>query len=313
MQKSTFIVLICMVLLTPWTILGQTTASKGTFTLPTGQIRLRTLFETISNQTGIIFSYDANNINDYESVTIGKSNTYTLTTFLTLVLPEDIKFKKLGKYIVLNKKSNQNLVDAKPLSSRQSIDLSDLKPVASEIVYLFPKVDFSDSINVKRMGSTSDSSGTGATSATTLTFTPYRMQWSIETIYNPHLMHLSLMMGKKHFFGKATIGYDYHDSYHLGIGVGTNFNLTPVLGLSLEISQYTLAFGKTRKIDINTYTTEFTPLLTYGLNKKLRFKVGPSIFRIQSNLKTKHKIIDHGTNWGCNAAIGMQILLFESK
>lgn len=303
MQKWTFIVLIWLALLTPRTLHGQTPVSNGSFTLPTGQVKLKTLFETISKQTGIIFSYDANNVIDYESVLIGTNNRFTMTSFLTSILPPDIKYKRIGKYIVLNKKSDPKKIDAKPLSTNKNIDLSDFKPLASEVVYLFPKIDFNDSIKVNRMGSSTDTVGRESL--------PCRMQWGLETTYNPHLMHLSLRMGKKHLFGKATLGYDYNGSYHLGLGVGANHQFTPALGLSLELDQYALAFGSTRKMNVNTYTTELTPLVTYSLKKRLHFKVGPSIYRIQSNTKTKQKTIDLGHYWGFSPTIGLQIDLFE--
>ncbi|HET9569822.1 MAG TPA: hypothetical protein VFP20_00210 [Bacteroidales bacterium] len=312
MQKLIYIVVFWVGLLSSWNVLGQTVATKETIVLPTGMIRLKEAFASISDQTGCVFSYDSNNINDQAFVFIGKNNRFTLESSLSTILAPDVKYKRINKYIVIFRNVNQNLPDEKPLKSNKNLDLTDLKPLASEIVYLFPKVDFSDTIKVKRPsslgGGTSSPLSSNVTEKTLL-----EKQWMLDATYDPHLLHLSLILGVKSFFGKASFGYDYHDSYHLGLGVGMKIPITPTLGLSLDLSQYALAFGRTKKMDINAFTTELNPKVTYALSKRLQLKAGPSVYRLQSSLKTKNERIDLGSHWGCNASVGVQFLLFESK
>ena len=295
MQKLTFIFIICMVLLTEWNLCGQTQVVGKTIALPTGEVRLKAIFASITNQTGYVFSYDSRKINDKKLVFIGKNNIFTLKTSLSEILPPDIRYKMIGKYIVLYKKPSKII----------PVDKIHPKPIVVATIIPPLNTDLSDSISLKRVKAPLNSSVTE--------LKRNRRQCSIETTYNPHLMHLSLLMGEKTFFGKASICYDYHESYHVGLGVGMNVHLTPVWGLSLDLTQYALVFGKTRKMDINTYTTELNPLVSYTLNKRFKIKFGPTVFRIKSNLMTRNANIDLGSHLGYNATIGMQILLFESK
>lgn len=305
MQKWTYILLIWAGLLTQWNVYGQTSVTTKVLTLPSGQVRLKTLFASISNQTGCVFSYDARKINDKESVFIEKGNLFTLKTSLIAILPPDIKYKMIGKYIILYQKSSKVHVETKPLINKDELNTKESEPLQTDTILPITKASLSDSVNHNPKDTTLNVSET----QTDLNQT----QWSLEAMYNPHLTHLSLLLGKKAFYGKATVCYDYHGSYHMGLGVGMNINLTPRLGFSLDLSQYALAFGKTRKMDVNTYTTELNPLITYSLNKRIKVKVGPSVYRIQSNLKTKNETIDLGNHMGYNAAIGLQFLLFESN
>lgn len=291
MRDLTFIILICLGCLTQWNLYGQSHLVGKTLTIPTGQVRLKTLLASISNQTGYVFSYDARKINDMKRIEIGKNNIFTLDSALSVILPTDIRYKMIEKYIVLYQKSSKVL----------PVYLNPTLPIVTEANIPNLKIDLSDTLNHKQLNIPLILGDTVRNES--------RRPLSIEATYHSHLMHLSLLLGKKTFYGKATIAYDYHESYHMGLGVGMNIPITGALGLSLDLSQYALVFGRTRKMDINTYTTELNPLVTYTLTKRFKLKVGPSFYRIQSNLSTKNSTIDLGNHLGCDAVIGLQISL----
>ncbi len=295
MHKLTYILLIWIGLLMHWNLFGQTPAIDKILYLPTGDVSLKTVFNSISKQTGYVFSYDANKINDEKRIVIEKNNAFTLETSLNTLLTSDIRYKIIDKYIVLYKKSSEDI----PIFIKPPLS------IASSTTILQTATNLSDSLQFDPISYPSDSSIIGKERI--------RRQLSIETNVNPHLTNLSLLMGKETLFGKASIGYDLNESYHMGLGIGTNIKLLQKVGLSLDLSQYALAFGKTRNMDINTYTTVLNPLIFYTLNKKIKLKFGPTFHYIKSNLNTKNASIDLGSHLGCDATIGMQILLVESK
>lgn len=97
-------------ILSVWMLNGQNTYLTKKVNLPTGKIVLKTALNTISHQTGCIFSYDPTKVTDKLIISISSKNTLNLRSALLEVLPKNIQYKVNGKYIVLQEVSNYTAI-----------------------------------------------------------------------------------------------------------------------------------------------------------------------------------------------------------
>ena len=94
-------ILIWAFLLSVLVLNGQTNYLNKKVILPNGKVTLKSVLNSISTQTGCVFSYDPTKIIDKQLITIPTNSSLSLRSTLLEVLPKNIQYKLNGKYIVL--------------------------------------------------------------------------------------------------------------------------------------------------------------------------------------------------------------------
>lgn len=101
MRKLKFSLLICVSIVQ--LSYGKSTILDKTVILPTGQISLKLVLKSLSDQTDCVFSYNPTKIPENTILAFSINNALTLNNALKKILPKNIQFKVNGKYIVLQK------------------------------------------------------------------------------------------------------------------------------------------------------------------------------------------------------------------
>ena len=184
--------LLCVFILPVFIVHGQNNCLNKKVSLPTGQIALKVALNSISNQTGCVFSYDPTKIPDNQLLNIHAKGTQSLNTILLEILPKNIQFKLNGKYIVLQESTNKNSVTpesktAKPSkqnkstnTSQKSNGLINKNPVLEQLV-LPPLENNSDTKFVTREVETIKNQGTDSLKVTQNTL-PFQSKDSITLV-----------------------------------------------------------------------------------------------------------------------------------
>jgi hypothetical protein len=102
MTKFTRNFIVCVLMLLANQLTGQNYLEK-TVSLPAGQVTLKTALNSLSKQSGCIFSYDPTKILDKQIINISSKGCFSLRSALIQILPKDNQFKLNGKYVVLQK------------------------------------------------------------------------------------------------------------------------------------------------------------------------------------------------------------------
>jgi len=102
-------IILCMFILPLFTLNGQNTYLNKKVNLPTGQVTLKVALNSISNQTGCVFSYDPTKITDKQLLSITAKGSQSVSSALFEILPKNIQFKPNGKYIVLQEVDNKTI------------------------------------------------------------------------------------------------------------------------------------------------------------------------------------------------------------
>jgi len=113
--------ILCWCMLSVLILNGQNSYLNKKVNLSTGQVQLKTALNSISNQTGCVFSYDPTKIQDKQIITISSKGSQPLRSTLTEILPNNIVFKLNGKYIVLQETNNKSDKKSKTTSLKLPI------------------------------------------------------------------------------------------------------------------------------------------------------------------------------------------------
>jgi len=158
-------------------------------------------------------------------------------------------------------------------------------------------------------------SSTSAASLDSIKTTPIKLdnktsRWlfEIELAGNNHLATVSSHIGLKSIYSIISIGADYNKSYHLGLGLGTNLNFGKHIGLDLDLTQYAIAGGRSKKIKIKAATTQLSADLNYSIGQRLKIFAGPSVYIIKSSYVNRTTTV-LGNFFGYSALVGIRINL----
>lgn len=120
--------MVTVFILSAFLLNGQTIYLDKKVSLPTGQISLKVAFNSISSQSGCVFSYDPTKIAENQQITIASKKNQTLRTALSEILPKTIQYKMNGKYIVLQeviaKIPTKSITNASPHVKNKTADLN---------------------------------------------------------------------------------------------------------------------------------------------------------------------------------------------
>lgn len=143
-------------------------------------------------------------------------------------------------------------------------------------------------------------------------FNPPKKILELELAANNHLAIVSTHIGVKNLYGIISLGSDYYQSYHMGIGVGTNFQLYKRLGMNIDLTQFALAAGKSRKVNIKAYTTQISPELNYSIGNRVKIFIGTSAYVIKSKYSKGTSTTDLGRYVGVSGIAGI-IFKFQTR
>lgn len=290
MNRLIRVFLACFFLLFPVILSGQNSYLDKTVNLQVGQIKLKAALKILSGQTGCVFSYDAVKIKDNQEITIIKSDNLSLRTTLQDLLPKDIHYMLMEKYIVLHlvpkEKLTYSLLTPRPISVMQPAgNIHPAETPHPDTLALF--LHAADTLKNVQPKS--------------------KAIFESELAGNNHLATMSAHIGRHHIYSIVSMGYDYHGSYHLGIGAGYNLKIAKHIGANIDLIQYALVAGKSIQYDTRAYTTQFCPTLYYSIGQRLNIFAGPGVYLIKSKLVTENKVTDLGQYIGYNATLGIRI------
>lgn len=291
-RRIHFIPVCFILLLFPIMLNGQNNYLYKTVILPAGHIKLKAALKILSNQTGCVFSYDATKINDNQEINVSESNKLSLHKTLQWILPKDIHYNLMGKYVILHKFFEKKLTDSLLLPKPVSVLLpvGNINPSTTIELDTLPQFVITSNIstNIKPKS---------------------KSIFELELAGNDHLTTISTHVGRNNIYSIASMGYDYYGSYHLGIGAGSNLKITKHIGAEINLTQYALAAGKSVKYDIKAYTTQLCPVVYYIIGKSMKIFAGPSVYLIKSELLTGSTVTDLGRFIGYNTTFGVSINL----
>jgi len=286
--------------------------------LENGQYTHKEILKLLSDQTGCAFSYDPTKLAEKQAITMA-SGSYTLQKALQKILPANIQYKMNGKYVVLLKKtvSNQTTINRDPtfiksvskyvetenkvntnLLTDSVIQTIEEKPDTSTITIKDTLVsqpkdsEFKpDTTTVVNQETPEILNDTAIVDTDTKTSENSNSKSKIkpksiielELAADNHLGTISTHFGLSVIYGIISTGTDYNKSYHLGIGVGTGFKIYKNLGMNIELTQYTLTAGRSRRLNIKAYTTQISPTLNYILGQHWKISLGPTFYNINSS------------------------------
>ena len=290
MNRGLRIFFVCFILLFPIILNGQNSYIYKTVNLAVGQIKLKDALKIVSSQTGCVFSYDATKINGNQEIIISENYMLSLQKTLQKILPEDIHYNLMGKYVILHKFSEKRLTSSllspKPLSAIQSIE--SINPDRSlKLDTLLPFIYVTDTLKNHSLKS--------------------KDIFELEVAENNHLATISTHIGKNHIYSIFSMGYDYYGSYHLGVGAGLNLKIAKHIGANIDLTEYALVAGKSIKYDTRAYTTQLCPALYYSIGQRMKIVAGPSVYLINSKLVTGSSTSDLGKFIGYSATLGVRI------
>ena len=350
MNKLIRKLLIYILILFPLVLAAQNSYSDKIVNFPANRITLKAALKILSNQTGCVFSYDPTKINDRQNLSTPTCHKITLQAALQKILPKNIRFKLKGKYVVLQKAETTKAPTGEPISQNKlqhpKLIQSSIKTniVVSETTInkntSDSKNNFSklviDSVKqneeIIQLNSPSekltktDSVQTPATikpdlqlivthSPDTLKITKPKSQsiFELEFAVNNHLATFSTHIGLNNIYSIISVGTDYYQSQHLGVGVGTNIKLYKHLGVNIDLIQYALVAGRSAKIKVKVATTQLSTTLNYSIGKRLKIFAGPSLYRINSKYVRGGSNIDLGKSIEYSAILGVKIDLAKRQ
>ena len=337
MTKLISRLIICILFLFPAILDAQNTYADKIISFPAEHSTLKVALNTLSRQTGCVFSYDPTKINDKQEFTFPQLNKQTLKTTLQKILPKPIKFKFKGKYVVLLKPDAAKIdppiktpalsVHTVPVNTKTEFKIAENPKIMVAIDTIQP-VDVSttvESVNPPADPIPLESTPTletpvAQTIQKNTTVTPDTVKFKttssiIELGFaaNKHLSGFFAHIGVNHLYGIISAGSDYYKSYHLGLGAGVKFQFTKHWGMNIDLIQYALVRGKSHKINVRAATTELSPVLDFAIVPRFKLFAGPSFYLIQSRYLNGNPTGSLGRYVGYSALLGLKIDLCKSK
>lgn len=333
--------LACVFLVFPILLIGQNPYLDKKVTIQNGHFTLKNALKTISDQTGCVFSYDPTKVNDKQQITVSSKSTVTLRLVLQKILPKNIQFKMNGKYVVLQKIAFTNGSATKSVTSQNKAVIatltiekspniptiliekhtadSSISKVDSVVKPVIIITEHRDSLkadiiplqhNIVKENIITNNQLLSTPKSDTIKIVKSKPN-SLKNIVafgfaaDNHLGTVFTQIGSHNLYGILLLGSDYYKSYHLGIGVGLNLKLYKHLGINVDLIQYALAAGRSRKLNIRAYTTQISPELNYLFGKRLKIFAGPSAYVIKSSYKKGTTTSDLGQFVGFSGIAGI--------
>lgn len=129
--------------------------------------------------------------------------------------------------------------------------------------------------------------------------------FELELAADNHLRTISTHWGLSSVYGIFSLGGDYKQSYHMGIGIGTGFKIYKRLGMNIDLSEFAIVGGRSRRVNISAYTTQFTPTLIYKIGQHWKISLGPTFYTINSGYKNGSTSTNLGRYSGSSGIVGL--------
>lgn len=337
MTKLISRLIICILFLFPAVLDAQNTYANKIVNLPAGRSTLKVTLNTLSRQTGCVFSYDPTKINDKQEFSFPQVNKQTLKTALQKLLPKPIKFKFTGKYVVLLKPDAAKIdppvktpaisVHTASVTTKPEFKIVESPTIiaAVDTIQHVKETATVDTVNPPKDPIPLEASPTVETpvvvapktiAATALDTVKIKRTGSIIELgfaANKHLSGFFAHVGANQLYGIISTGSDYHKSYHLGLGAGVKFQFTKHWGMNIDLIQYSLVRGKSYKVNVRAATTELTPMLDFAVVPRLKLFAGPSFYLIKSKYLNGNPTGSLGRYVGYSALLGLKIDLGKWK
>jgi len=328
---------ICILFLFPAGLVAQNSYANKIVSFPAGHSTLKVALNTLSRQTGCVFSYDPTKINDKQEFSFPQVNKQTLKTALQKLLPKPIKFKFTGKYVVLLKPDAAKIdppvktpalsVHTASVTTKTEFKIAESSTIiaASDTIQPIKETATVDTVNPPKDPIPLETIPTVETSVaqtfqkiTTATPDTIKSKTTSSIIElgfaaNKHLSGFFAHIGANHLYGIISTGSDYYKSYHLGLGAGIKFQFTKHWGMNVDLIQYALVRGKSYKLNVRAATTELSPVLDFALVPRLKVFAGPSLYLIKSRHLNGNPTGSLGKYVGYSAMLGLKIDLGKSK
>ena len=337
MTKLISRLIICILLLFPTGLFAQNSYANKIVSFPAGHSTLKVTLNTLSRQTGCVFSYDPTKINDKQEFSFPQVNKQTLKTALQKLLPKPIKFKFTGKYVVLLKPDAAKIdptvktpalsVHTAPINTKTEFNIAESPNIIASVDTIQPIKETAtvDTVNPPKDPIPLETNPTVETpleqtiqkittaSPDTVRFKTTSSIIELGFAANKHLSGFFAHIGAKHLYGIISTGSDYHKSYHLGLGAGVKFQFTKHWGMNIDLIQYALVRGKSYKLNVRAATTELSPVLDFAVVPRLKVFAGPSLYLIKSRYLNGNPTGSLGKYVGYSAMLGLKIDLGKSK
>lgn len=273
----------------------QHTQQIKKISLPIGAIKMKEAFSRISHQTGCSFSYNSKGIIDTTEVTNTQAYYESTKKALDAILPNYISYKIIGQYIILKTDLN---VDLDKILDK-GIALEPIKTPNPPLIKEQPKRPGNLPKRITNFLTTTkkiESSG---------------FNWNLEVDGSPHFATVTNRVGWKNVCGLFTGGYDYHGTYHIGIGIGWDKLIAPNVCIGIDLNNFVSIFGKSVDLEVQTYTTVLSPTIQYIVTPRIKLIAGPSLYLIRSKLDTGAMDNYLGSKLECGATIGVRLNLVK--
>ncbi|ADQ80296.1 hypothetical protein Palpr_2160 [Paludibacter propionicigenes WB4] len=337
MTKLISRLIICILLLFPARLVAQNSYANKIVSFPAGHSTLKVALNTLSRQTGCVFSYDPTKINDKQEFTFPQLNKQPLKTALQKLLPKPIKFKFTGKYVVLLKPDAAKIdppvktpalsVHTVPVNTKTEFKIAESFTIiaATDTIQPIKETSTAYTVNPPADPIPLETSPTVETPVaqtiqkiTTATPDTVKSKTTSSIIdlgfaANKHLSGFFAHIGVNQLYAIISTGSDYHKSYHLGLGAGVKFQFTKHWGINIDLIQYALVRGKSYKVNVRAATTELTPMLDFAVVPRLKLFAGPSFYLIKSRYLNGNPTGSLGKYVGYSALLGLKIDLGKSK
>lgn len=128
-----------------------------------------------------------------------------------------------------------------------------------------------------------------------------------ELAVNSRLTAVSVHAGVYGIYSILSIGYDFNNSYSLGIGIGTSIKLNKNVGLNMDLVRHSLLSGKSYNLGVRTKLTQFSPEFYYSVGNSLKFFGGPTVQVIKASYINSIPITDLGRTIGFGIILGVKV------
>ncbi len=346
MSRLIRVVLFQLFLLPLFYLNGQNAILNKTVTLQVGQSSLKTVLNSMSTQTGCVFSYDPTKISDKQIITHTGKSSMTLNAALLEILPKNTQFLVNGKYIVLKltevkktpekKLKSATLKEISTISKKPEFERLVLPPLqnstsnpSTQEIQITPDIT-SDSISIKEeiipikdtlIAVQKDSiipeksiqisvQPKDSTKTSTSKFGDFLNRKGFlqaALSANNQLASFSVQAGLYNVYAILSFGSDYNDSYLFGYGVGINLKIDTHFSASIDLLQNSLIAGKSYLLQVRASNTQFVPVINYSIGKTFKFFAGPTINLIQSSYVSSLSTTNLGLLVGIGYSVGIKM------
>jgi hypothetical protein len=310
---------------------GNSSFLNKPVSLPTGELTLKAVLKSISDQTGCVFSYNPSVVNDQQILVIKPLNNTALSRVLSSILPVSVTYNANGKYILLQKiipiiiekpttSKTKSIIDKDPkkvsLVIPTAVDDYFAKQIPHEkdtMVQILP----AEKVMLEPIKPLFKDVEIGIITIDSVAVRKIKIRNFIRRTFELHtgisssspLSSVILQAGAFGFYGIASLSTDYNNSYRLGYGVGAGFDFRNNMGININLEQNSLFAGKSYDLGVRAVLTHIDPLVTFAVSRDFRLFIGPSLYMTQSSYESSST--DLGKSYGVGAMIGVKLDLIS--